>query len=131
MKIFENIDYNNLVTSYNSFVDSRKKHMKMLNELEPLAVFIYKTIWETYGDDYLEHVEDAYMEDLYDNWGDLSIREISDVDNNGLFFYYDFEVSHKYGDSETNSYYLALSKEQFEHYQERFEMSKETNKYNL
>ena len=131
MKIFENIDYNNLVTSYKSYVDSRKKFKKIIEKMEPLTIFIYRTIWEEYGSSYIEYDIEGNLEDLSGDWDELFLDDISNIDNDGIVIYYNFEKILNYGGSETGNYYLELSKEQFKHYEERFKMSKETNKYNL
>jgi len=132
LKLFENIDYNNLVTSYNDYVASNKKFRKLLNDLEPLTIFIYKTIIKNYGEEYNEHDIEGNIEKLKKHeWDNLSLDNITSVDDRGIIIYYNFEIVHRYGDSDNMTYYLELSKEQFKHYEERFEIEKETKKYNI
>ncbi len=131
LKLFENIDYNNLVISYNTYISSKKKYQKILNEIEPFAIWIYKTIWEKYGTDYLEHDDiDGDIEDLSGDWDDLFLDDI-DVDKNSVVINYKFEIEEKYGDNQIVNYYLELNRKDFELYNERFEIEKETKKYNL
>jgi len=130
LKLFENIDYNNLITSYESYTKSKKKFRKILSEIQPLAIWIYKTIWEEYGSDFYDHDIDGNIEDLGNSWNDLFLEDVS-VSEAGIIIYYEYEIDHKYGDSEKVNYYLEISREMFEHYQERFPIDEEVKKYNL
>lgn len=125
-KIYENLKYDSIYQEVKKFQKDKNSYNKLKEDIEPIAKFIYKDIWDTYGNNTVFLIEEI------DDYRYLNLKDISISYNNNISLYYEFILEYNIEcDDKKKEYYIELKKEEFEKYLNKYKIYKESEKYNL